>query len=255
MDSHGQQKYNDGLERYSRQIMLAEIGEEGQRRLRDARVLIVGLGGLGSPVALYLAGAGVGTMVLADPDTVSVSNLQRQVLYSEDEVDMSKVLCAARRIKALNGDIDVVTVPEGLTADNGASLVARVDLVLDCTDNYPVRYLIDDLCHACRRPWIHASIGAFTGQIALFTPEGSDSDTMTGISDRTVLRYSDLYPDRDALCALPRQTAGVLGAVPGVVGAIQSSEAVKYLCGIPSPLRGALFNIDLLTLETDIIRF
>lgn len=243
MDGSGQQKYGDGLERYSRQTMLPEIGKEGQRRLRDARVLIVGVGGLGSPVALYLAGAGVGTIVLADPDTVSVSNLQRQVLYSEDEVGLSKVQCAARRLKALNGGIDVVTVPEGLTAENGVSLVAGVDLVLDCTDNYPVRYLIDDLCNAGRRPWIHAAIGAFTGRLALFTPDTPD------------IRYRDLYPDREALCALPHRTAGVLGAVPGVVGTIQAAEAVKYLCGIPSPLRGALFNIDLLTLETDILRF
>lgn len=228
--------------RYSRQTMLAEIGEAGQRRLREARVLVVGLGGLGAVVTTYLAGAGIGTLLLADHDTVSLSNLQRQVLYNEADVGLPKAECAARRVTAMNSDVAVEICREGLTPGNAGQLIASCDLVVDCTDNYPVRFLIDDTCAALRRPWVYGSIGEFAGQVSVF-------------QHRQGRRYAELYAERDALCAMPRTTRGVLGAVPGVIGAVEACQAVKLLAVFGDLLEGRLWTIDLLTLETMIIDF
>lgn len=227
-------------ERYSRQTMLPEIGTEGQRHLAAARVAVIGLGGLGSAVLPYLAGAGVGSLVLVDPDTVSLSNLQRQVLYSQDEIGQPKALCAARRITALNGDVSVTAVPEALDEDNGRDIIAGCDLVIDCTDNFATRYLIDDICAGVGLPWVYGSIGEFAGQVAI-------------LNHRSGVRYRDIYPDREALCALPRVTRGVLGAVPGVIGTIQASEALKLIIGCGDNLDGRLLVMNLLTMESDII--
>lgn len=220
--------------------MLPQIGPDGQKRLSEARVLVVGAGGLGSAAAIYLAGAGVGLIGICDPDTVSVSNLQRQVLYSTAETGQSKAEAAAARLAALNPEIRICTHPEGLTADNADSLAEAYDLIVDCTDNYAARYLTDDACFRAGKPWIYGSIGEFGGQVAMFNGTAGT-------------RYCDLYADRDALCAQQPAVRGVLGAVPGVVGAIEASEAIKYLCGYGSALDGRLFIIDLLTLKTDIL--
>lgn len=220
--------------------MLSQIGEEGQNRLHASRVAVIGLGGLGSVVATYLAGAGVGTLVLADPDTVSMSNLQRQVLYSESEIGLSKVYCAARRLLSLNSDCEIVCQPEGLSVQNGRELIASCNLVIDCTDNYPVRYIIDDICAELSIPWIYGSIGEFDGQLAFF-------------GGKAKKRYADLYPDREKLCSQPRRILGVLGPVPEVVGAIQACEAVRYIATEQTSLDGKLFTVDLLTFNTSII--
>lgn len=230
------------LRRYSRQTMLAEIGEEGQRRLIASSVLIVGLGGLGAAVATYLTGAGVGRIGLCDPDRVSLSNLQRQVLYTEQQIGMPKVEEAARRLGSQSSSTRFDLHPDGLTEENGETLAAGYDLLVDCTDNFATRYLIDDICHRLGKPWVYGSIGEFRGQVAV----------MNHLNGR---RYADLYPDREALCALPHKTAGVIGAVPGVIGAMEASEALKLLAGFGNPLDGKLFSIDLLTLSTLIIEF
>ena len=230
------------LRRYSRQTMLAEIGEEGQRRLLASSVLIVGLGGLGAAVATYLTGAGVGRIGLCDPDRVSLSNLQRQVLYTEQQIGMPKVEEAARRLGSQSSSTRFDLHPDGLTEENGETLAAGYDLLVDCTDNFATRYLIDDICHRLGKPWVYGSIGEFRGQVAV----------MNHLNGR---RYADLYPDREALCALPHKTAGVIGAVPGVIGAMEASEALKLLAGFGNPLDGKLFSIDLLTLSTSIIEF
>ena len=232
----------DPRERYARQTMLPEIGPEGQRRLAASSVLLVGVGGLGSPAALYLTGAGVGRLGLADPDTVSESNLQRQVLYTESQIGRPKPAAACERLAALSSSTRFDLHPEGLTAENARELVAAYDLVVECCDNFATRYLLDEACAEVGRPWVYGSIGAFHGQVSLF-------------NGRTGRRYTELYPDREALCALPRSTAGVLGTVPGVIGAIEASEAIKWIAGFGEPLEGKLFTIDLKTLQTETIEF
>ena len=186
--------------RYARQTMLPEIGTEGQRRLAGASVLIVGLGGLGSAAAPCLTGAGVGRIGLADPDVVSESNLQRQTLYTEQDVGRPKTQAAAERLAALSSHTHFECFPEGLTAANARELAAAFDLVVDCCDNFTTRYLIDDACAACGRPWVYGSIGAFHGQVGVF-------NHLRG------RRYADLYPDREALCRRPQAVAGVIGAI------------------------------------------
>lgn len=225
--------------RYSRQTMLPEIGEEGQRRLAGARVLIIGVGGLGSPAATYLTGAGVGTIGLADSDVVSLSNLQRQVLYTEKTVGRPKTEVAAERLASQSSHTRFVLHPEGLTPGNAEEIIRGYDLVLDCCDNYPTRYLIDDTCVALGKPWVHGSIGAFAGRVAVFNGHSG-------------ARYSQLLPEREELCALPRTAAGVIGVVPGVIGTLQASEAIKLIAGFGETLDGRLLTIDFKTLETNI---
>lgn len=229
--------------RYARQTMLPEIGPEGQERLRAARVLIVGLGGLGAPVATYLAGAGVGHIALCDPDTVSLSNLQRQTLYTEADLGKPKAECALSRLRAMNGEIELTAVPEGITPENARRLVAECDLVVDCTDNFATRYLIDDTCAAVGRPWVYGAIGEFCGQVAVMN-----------LPPRC-RRLTDLFPDREALTGVPLKTSGVIGAVPGAIGAIQACEAIKVITGCGEPLAGRLFFLDLLSLRSEIIDF
>ena len=232
----------DPRERYARQTMLPEIGPEGQRRLAASSVLLVGVGGLGSPAALYLTGAGVGRLGLADPDTVSESNLQRQVLYTESQNGRPKPAAARERLAAASPPARSDLLPERRTAEKARELVAAYDLVVECCDNFATRYLLDEACAEVGRPWVYGSIGAFHGQVSLF-------------NGRTGRRYTELYPDREALCALPRSTAGVLGPVPGVIGAIEASEAIKWIAGFGEPLEGKLFTIDLKTLQTETIEF
>lgn len=229
-------------ERYARQTMLPEIGEEGQRRLAASSVLIVGLGGLGSAVAPYLTGAGVGRLGLADPDRVSASNLPRQTLYTESQIGRPKPEAARERLAGLNAATRFDLYPEGLTAANARELVAAYDLVVDCCDNFATRYLLDEACAAVGRPWVYGSIGAFHGQVSLFNGPGGR-------------RYTELYPDREVLCALPPAAAGVLGPTPGVVGALEAAEAIKWLAGFGELLDGRLLTLDLKTMQTETIEF
>lgn len=230
-------------ERYSRQTLLPMIGDEGQRKVAAARVLVVGLGGLGAPVASYLAGAGVGTLGLCDLDTVSLSNLQRQILYTAEEVGMPKAEQALWRLEAQNEDVEFRLHPDGLTPENADTTVGDYDLVMDCTDNFATRYLIDDACAAAGIPWVHAAIGEVTGQLSVFN---------FGERPR---RFADLFPDRDALIAMPPRMLGAIGPVAGVVGSLQALEAMKVIVGFGSPLTGRLLTLDLLTYGTQIIEF
>ncbi|MDE7141388.1 MAG: HesA/MoeB/ThiF family protein, partial [Muribaculaceae bacterium] len=197
--------------------------------------LIVGLGGLGCPVGLYLAGAGVGRIGLCDSDTVSASNLQRQTLYGEAQVGEPKVEAARRRLAGLNSGVRFEPHPAGLTPERAADIIAAYDVVVDCCDNFATRYLISDTCRALGRPWVHGTIGEFRGQVATFMPGRGAA-------------YDDLYPDREALSARPAASGGVLGAVPGVVGAIQAAEALKVLLGMEGTLAGRLLSVDLSTM-------
>ncbi|MDE6795521.1 MAG: HesA/MoeB/ThiF family protein [Muribaculaceae bacterium] len=228
--------------RYSRQIMLEEIGEEGQKRLASSSVLIVGLGGLGSIVASYLNGAGIGRIGLVDNDKVSLSNLHRQILYTEAQVGLSKATCAAEFLSDRCRATRLTAYDESLQPANADKLVAEYDVVVDCTDNFFIRFLIDDTCRKLGKFWVYGAIGEFEGQVAIFD----------GRSDK---RFTDLYPERDFLCSLPKATSGVVGPLPGVVGAIQSLETIKLIAGVEGALIGKLFTINLLTFETNLINF
>ena len=225
-------------ERYSRQTMLPEIGEAGQKKLSRARVLIVGAGGLGSPAALYLTAAGVGTVGLVDDDVVSESNLQRQILYTEAEMGLPKVECAQRRLSSLNSNTHVVCHPTRLTAQNAHSIIDSYDLVVDGCDNAATRYLIDEVCACQGKPYVYGAIAEFRGQVSVFNYRGGP-------------RYSDLYPRPETLP--PPSTGGVIGVLPGIVGCTEAAEAIKIIIGCGEVLSGKLYLIDLLSLRHEII--
>lgn len=228
--------------RYARQMLLPEIGPEGQQRLLRSAVLLVGLGGLGSAVAPALAAAGVGHIGLADPDTVSESNLQRQTLYTERQIGQPKCEAARERLAALSSHTLYDLHAEGITPENARRIIAGYDLVIDCCDNFPTRYLLDDVCVACGKPWVHGAIGAFGGMVTVF-------------NHRRAKRYAELYPDREALCAREQAAQGVVGSVPAVVGALEASEALKILARFGEVLDGRLFTIDLKTMQTELTDF
>jgi len=226
------------LSRYSRHILLDEVGLEGQRRLAAARVLVVGAGGLGSPAALYLAAAGVGTLGLADLDRVEEHNLQRQILHDTAAVGVPKVESAARRLAALNPHVRLRFHPEGITPANAVAVFGEYDVVVDGSDNFGTRYLTNDAAFFARRPLVHGSIFKFEGQVAVFDPAGGGPC------------YRCLFPEPPAPGTVPGcGEAGVLGALCGVIGSLQALEAVKCLLGIGQPLRGRLLVVDSLTQE------
>lgn len=228
-------------ERYLRQTLLPEIGEEGQKRLSQARVLIVGMGGLGSPIALYLAGAGIGHIGLVDDDVVSLSNLHRQVLYDESDIGLQKVECAVRHLQARNCDMELKAYSMRLTSDNAERLIAKYDMVVDGCDNHTTRFLISDVCERLQKPYIHAAIGAFQGQIAILCYE------------KGAPTYRTLFPDEKTMCSIEAEK-GVIGTTPAVIGSLVANEVLKLIVGFGNPLLGQLLIINLLTLETKIIQ-
>ncbi|MFP1870287.1 HesA/MoeB/ThiF family protein [Lonsdalea quercina] len=217
--------------RYSRQLLLEDIGPEGQLRLADATVLLVGLGGLGAPCALYLAAAGVGRLLLADHDTLHLSNLQRQVLYRTEDVAQPKAILARRQLQALNPDIAIEALHMRLEGEALAKAVSRVDLVLDCSDNMATRHAVNAACVRAEKPLVSASAVGFGGQLLVLTPP-----YLHGC-------YACLYPDANEPVRNCR-TAGVLGPVVGVMGTLQALEAIKLLCGLTSTLDGKLKLFD-----------
>ncbi len=226
------------MERYSRQIMLPEIGEEGQEKLSQASVLIVGLGGLGSPVALYLTGAGVGRIGLCDNDIVSISNLQRQILYSEETEGQLKAEIANKRLSELSSATKFDLWKDGLNADNCREIISKYDLIMDCTDNHKTRYLIDDICLELGKTWIHGAIGNFEGRLSSFIPSG--------------IHYSDIYSDKELLMNTDKSTGGVIGPLPGLIGSIQAAEAIKLICGFGETLVGKILTVDLKNLQFNV---
>ncbi len=218
--------------RYARQVLLPEIGVDGQRRLLDARVLIIGAGGLGSPAALYLAASGVGTIGIVDDDVVDESNLQRQVLHGVDRIGMPKVDSAEITLRRLNPDTAVVKHGERLTANNVDRLLAGYDVVVDGTDNLDTRYLLNDAAVRARRPVVHGSVYRWDGQVTTFLPFGGPCYRCM----HPVQPPAELAPDCDV--------AGVLGVLPGVVGTLQANEVLKLLLGVGEPLVGRLVMFD-----------
>ena len=209
--------------RYNRQIILPEIGEEGQAKLKAAKVLIVGVGGLGSPIALYLAGAGVGTLGLVDDDEVSISNLQRQVLYT-----------------ALNSEITVNSCPGRLSKENAQALISDYDIVVDGCDNFATRYLINDVCAEQGKPYVYGAICGFEGQVSVFN------------YGKTKKTYRDLYPNEEEMLRMPPPPKGVIGVTPAITGSVEATEVLKIICGFGEVLAGKLWTIDLRTWQSNI---
>ncbi|MGA9519854.1 MAG: molybdopterin-synthase adenylyltransferase MoeB [Myxococcaceae bacterium] len=221
-------------ERYRRHLILPEVGEEGQAKLLKAKVLLMGAGGLGSPAALYLAAAGVGTLGIVDSDVVDLSNLQRQVIHSQDRAGTPKVESARATIEALNPDVRVVPFQERLTSSNVLRILEGFDLVIDGGDNFPTRYLLNDACVMVKKPNVHGSIFRFEGQVTTFVPGQGPC-------------YRCLYPAPPPPELAPScAEAGVLGVLPGIIGLLQANEALKLILGVGEPLIGRLLTFDAL---------
>ncbi len=229
------------LLRYSRQIMLDQVDIDGQERLLAGHALVVGAGGLGSPVLLYLAAAGVGTLGIVDHDTVDLTNLQRQIIHSDEDVGEAKVRSAAERVEALNPEVRTVEHRTRLTAANARELVADYDLVIDGSDNFAARYLLNDACYFARVPLVSAALVRFEGQLATYKayarPAGDDGYPC----------YRCLFPQPPDPSLVPRcDTVGIFGAVAGVMGTLQAVEALKELLGLGTGLAGKLLLFDAL---------
>jgi molybdopterin/thiamine biosynthesis adenylyltransferase len=229
---------DDELERYARHIVLREIGGPGQARLKRARMLVVGAGGLSAPALLYLAAAGVGTLGVVDDDHVALSNLQRQVIHATGAVGRPKTDSAADAIAALNQHVAVVAHRTRLTADNAAALLADYDLALDGTDNFDARRALNAACARAGKPLVAAAIGQWEGQLSVYDPA------------RGAPCFDCVFPEIPAAGLAPScAEAGVIGALPGVMGALQAVEAIKLICGAGQPLRGRLLLYDALYAE------
>lgn len=228
------------VERYARHLVLREIGGQGQQWLKSARVLLIGAGGLGAPAALYLAAAGVGVLGLVDPDQVALSNLQRQVLFSTQDVGASKVDAAKHRLEALNPNIRVEPHAIAMTAANASAIVAGYDIVLDGTDNFATRFAVNAACLSQRKPLVSGALGRWTGQVGVFC-----------IGDGPCYRclVPDIPPDAE-LCS----TVGVVGALAGVIGAMMAVEAVKLIISAPGALTGRILIYDALAAEARTVR-
>ncbi len=231
---------NKEKERYARQIMLPEIGEVGQEKLKKAKVLIVGAGGLGTPVALYLAAAGVGLLGLVDNDHVSLTNLQRQVLYHSEVIGEPKVEQAQKVLEKLNPYCKVIPVCERLNDDNADELISSYDLVVDCTDNFRARYLLSRYCRKFGKPMVHGSIEEFRGMVSIFNYQGGP-------------QYDELFPEPPADQSMDGQPKGVFGALPGIVGSMQAMEVLKLISGVGEPLSGKLWTYDALSYQTTVL--
>ncbi len=220
---------------YSRHLILPQVGLHGQERLKSARVLIIGAGGLGSPVALYLAAAGVGTIGICDDDRVEISNLQRQIIHNRQSVNDLKVNSAVKAISSLNPHVNIIPIPHRITAENALTLLAQYDIIIDGTDNFPTRYLLNDACYMLKKPLIFGSIYQFSGQVTTF-------DSTSGPCYRCLYRTPP-SPNSVPSCA----EGGVLGVLPGIIGTLQGLEALKLILKIGRSLAGRLLLFDALT--------
>src|SRR5215471_18807794 len=228
---------NEEILRYSRHLIMPEVGMEGQLKLKSAKVLLIGTGGLGAPLGLYLAAAGVGRLGLVDFDVVDVTNLQRQVTFGSSDVGKSKAQSARARLSSLNPDIQIETFETKLTSDNALELFKDFDIVVDGTDNFPTRYLVNDACIILGKPNVYGSIFRFDGQASVFFPPQGPC-------------YRCLYPEPPPPGEVPScAEGGVLGILPGLIGCIQATEGIKLLLGNGSPLIGRLLRYDTLRMS------
>ncbi len=228
---------SDELQRYARHLVLPHVGESGQERLRASSALIIGLGGLGSPAALYLAAAGIGRLGVLDHDTVAVHNLQRQVLHDTAAIGQPKTESARTRLEALDPSVRLDTWQTALTRDNARGIIGDYDVILDGTDTFATRYLVNDACVLERKPYVHASVHRFEGQLAVFGASGGPC-------------YRCVHPDPPPAGSVPScAEGGVLGVLPGLLGTMQATEALKLLLGIGTPMIGRLLVVDALAMR------
>jgi len=238
------------LERYARHIVMQDIGGAGQQKLKSARVLVIGAGGLGAPVLQYLAAAGVGTLGIVDDDTVSLSNLQRQVIHDTDRLGEPKVASAAEAIARLNPNVTVEPHPTRIAGHNAMALVSDYDLVVDGSDNFDTRYLVSDACFYAGKPLVTAAVGQFDGSITTLKPHETNAE---GAPNPT---YRCLFPQKPRDGLLPTcEQAGVLGALTGIIGAMQAMEVIKEFTGTGEDLVGRMILFDARTFRMETIRY
>jgi sulfur-carrier protein adenylyltransferase/sulfurtransferase len=230
------------LIRYSRHLVLEKFGVKNQLKLKQAHVLVIGAGGLGSPALLYLAAAGVGQIGIVDFDTVDITNLQRQVLFTTADIGMNKAVASVDRLKALNPLIELKSYTLRLTASNTLDIIKEYDIILDGSDNFPTRYLVNDACVLLRKPLVYGSILKFEGQVSVFNLQKPDNSVSTN--------YRDLFPQPPTPESVPNcEEAGVLGVLPGIIGSLMATEAIKIITGIGKPLADRLLIFDALDSE------
>lgn len=230
------------LKRYNRQMILPELGLSGQEKLKAARVLMIGAGGLGCPVLQYLAAAGVGTIGIVDDDLVDISNLHRQILYSAADLGQPKALVAKQKLNQLNPFVELITYIERITAQNAKNLITDFDIVIDGSDNFKTRYLVNDTCVALDKPLVFGSIFKFEGQVSVFNHSGGPN-------------YRDLFPEMPPEDEVPNcAETGVIGVLPGITGTYMANEAIKLICGIGELLSGKLLTINALDNSISIFR-
>jgi molybdopterin/thiamine biosynthesis adenylyltransferase len=233
------------LQRYARHIVLGEVGGPGQQKFKAARVLVVGAGGLGAPVALYLAAAGIGTLGIVDDDVVSLSNLQRQIIHASDRIGMPKVESAKTTLAGINPHVNVVTHRMRMNGENAEEIVAGYDIVADGSDNFSTRYLTADVCAALKVPLVTAAVGRFDGSVTVLKPYEGENPS-----------YRDIFPAPPPDGLLPTcAEAGILGALTGIIGSIQALEVLKLVAGIGEPLVGRLLLYDGMAQRFDEIRY
>jgi molybdopterin-synthase adenylyltransferase len=241
---------DEELQRYARHVVLPEIGGPGQQRLKKSRVLVVGAGGLGAPLLQYLAAAGVGTLGIVDNDTVSLSNLQRQIVHDTDQLGAAKVASAERAIRRLNPHVAVETHAIRLERENVAELVSRYDIVTDGTDNFDTRYMVADACAAAERPLVTGAVGRFDGSVTVLKPFETAPDGRRNPS------YRDLFPEPPPAGMVPScAEAGVVGALTGVIGTLMAMEVIKLVTGAGEPLVGRLLLYDGLGARFDTVSY
>ncbi|WP_435357013.1 molybdopterin-synthase adenylyltransferase MoeB [Emticicia sp. SJ17W-69] len=229
-------------QRYNRQMLMPEFGLDGQEKIKAAKVLVIGCGGLGSPILLYLTAAGIGTLGIVENDIVDVSNLQRQVLYDSSSVTYTKIDETEKRLNALNPLVKINKYATRLTAENALTIIKDYDIVIDGTDNFPTRYLVNDACVMLNKPFVYGAIHRFEGQVAIFNHKGSAT-------------YRDLFPTPPPPEQAPNcAEAGVLGVLPGIIGSMQALEAIKVITEIGEPLSGKLLLLDTLSMQSRIIK-
>lgn len=228
---------NEQLERYSRHIILKEVGVKGQKKLLNGKVLIIGAGGLGAPAAMYLAAAGVGTIGIVDADEVDLSNLQRQIIHATEDLGKAKVQSAKETMNRMNPDVTVNTYRTFVTSENVMELISGYDFIIDGTDNFPAKFLINDACVMAKKPFSHAGIIRFKGQLMTYVPGEGPC-------------YRCIFKDPPPKDAVPTcKQAGVIGAMGGVIGSLQAMEAIKYIVGTGDLLTGCLLTYDALKME------